>query len=198
MNRKILAACLVAGALTASSKTRPLEDIPLQWRPTSALQLGTTQVTSSTVTIAPFSDGRDSKEVIGENREEKTPKPVTTTDDVGTFVSTNIRRLFDQAGVKTVDSSGEVIIKGEVKRFFVREESTYKSTVEIHLTVSDQDGKTLWNGLASGEATRFGRSYQAENYYEVLSDAVVNTVSSMLQAADFRKAMSGHGIGPIT
>jgi hypothetical protein len=51
-----------------------------------------------------------------------------------------------------------------VKKFFVREESTYKSTVEIHLTVIDQDGKTLWNGLASGEATRFGRSYQAENY----------------------------------
>jgi len=27
---------------------------------------------------------------------------------------------------------------------------------------------------------------------------VVNTVSSMLQAADFRKAMSGPGMGPIT
>jgi Flp pilus assembly secretin CpaC len=175
-----------------------LEDIPLQWRPTSALQLDTTQVTSSTVTIASFSDGRDSKEVIGENREEKNPKPVTTTNDVGTFVSTNIRRLFDQAGVKTVDSSGEVVIKGEVKKFFVREESTYKSTVEIHLTVIDQDGKTLCNDFASGEATRFGRSYLAENYYEVLSDAVVNTVSSMLQAADFRKAISGHGIGLIT
>jgi Flp pilus assembly secretin CpaC len=198
MNRKILAACLLSCALTASSKTQLLEDIPLQWRPTSALQLGTAQVTPSTVTIAPFTDGRDNKKVIGENREEKTPKPVTTTDDVGTFVSTNIRRLFDQAGVKTVDSSGEVIIKGEVTKFFVREESTYKSTVEIHLTLIDQDGKTLWNGLASGEATRFGRSYQAENYYEVLSDAVVNTVSSMLQAVDFQKAMSGRGIGPIT
>ena len=54
----------------------------------------------------------------------------------------------------------------------------------------NQDGKTLWNGLASGEATRFGRSYQAENYYEVLSDAVVNTVSSMLRSAEFRNALS--------
>ena len=35
----------------------------------------------------------------------------------------------------------------------MREESTYKSTVEIHLTVTDQDGKTLWNGLASGGAS---------------------------------------------
>jgi hypothetical protein len=35
----------------------------------------------------------------------------------------------------------------------VREESTYNSTVEMHLTVIDQDGKTLWDGLASGEAS---------------------------------------------
>jgi hypothetical protein len=153
-------------------------------------------MTAKTVTIATFTDGRDNKEMIGENRENDAPKPVTTSDDVGTFVSKNIRQLFDQAGLKTLDSNGEVIIKGEVKKFFVREESTYKSTVEIHLTVIDQDGKTLWNGLASGEATRFGRSYQAENYYEVLSDAVVNTVSSMLQAAEFQKAMSGASAHP--
>jgi hypothetical protein len=196
MIRITLAALLLSVALTAWSKARLLEHIPLQWRPTSALRLGTAQVIASTVTIAPFTDARDNKDLIGENREDDKPKPVTTTDDVGTFVSTNMRELFDQAGVKTVDSNSEVIIKGEVKKFFVREESTYQSTVEIHLTVLDQDGKILWNGLASGEATRFGRSYQAENYYEVLSDALVNTVSSMLQAAEFRKAMSAHSIGP--
>jgi hypothetical protein len=55
-----------------------------------------------------------------------------------------------------------------VKRFFVREDASYKSEVAIHLTVVDRDGKVLWNRLASGEATRFGRSYKAENYYEVL------------------------------
>jgi hypothetical protein len=198
MMRTILTAFLLSLALIASSKTKLLEHIPLQWRPTSALQLGTAQMTSSTVTIAPFTDVRDNKDLIGENREDDIPKPVTTADDVGTFVSTNIRQLFDQAGVKTVDSNGEVIIQGEVKKFFVREESTYKSVVEIHLTAMDQNGKTLWKGLASGEATRFGRSYRAENYYEVLSDAVVNTVSSMLQAPDFGKALAGHGIGSIT
>ena len=198
MMRMMLAAFLLGVALTASSEVKLLEHIPLQWRPTSALRLGTAQMTASTVTIAPFTDGRDNKELIGENREDDTPKPVTTTDDVGAFASTSIRRLFDEAGVKTVDSNGEVIIKGEVKKFFVREESTYKSTVEIHLTVIDRDGKTLWNGLASGEAKRFGRSYQAKDYYEVLSDAVVNTVSSMLQAAEFQKALSGHGMRSTT
>jgi hypothetical protein len=189
----ILASLLLGVSLAASSKTKLLEHIPLQWRPTSDLRLGTTQMTASPVAIAPFTDGRDNKEAIGENREGDDPKPVTTSDDVGTFVSTHIRQLYDQAGIKTVDSNGAVTIKGEVKKFFVREGNTYKSEVAIHLTVVDQDGKTLWNGLASGEATRFGRSYNVENYYEVLSDAVVNTVSSMLQAADFQKAISGPG-----
>src|ERR1700675_4924179 len=123
MIRMMPAAFLLSVALTASSKAKLLEHIPLQWRPTSALQLGTSQMTASSVTIAPFTDGRDNKELIGENREEDTPKPVTTTDDVGTFVSKNIRQLFDQAGVKTVDG-GEVILRGEVKKFWGREEST--------------------------------------------------------------------------
>ncbi len=48
----------------------------------------------------------------------------------------------------------------------------------------------LWSGTASGDATRFGRSYKLENYYEVLSDAIVNTVSSMLQSVPFQKALS--------
>jgi hypothetical protein len=189
---KILLCLLLSASTVASSKAMLLQHIPLQWRPTSQLQLGAVQMSATSVTIAAFTDDRDNKELIGENREDDEPKPVTTTDDVGSFVSTHVRQLFDQAGIKTVDGNSTVTIKGEVKRFFVREGDTYKSDVAIHLTVIDQEGKILWNGLASGEATRFGRSYKAENYYEVLSDAVVNTVSSMLQAADFQKAISSH------
>jgi Uncharacterized lipoprotein len=189
---------LLSVSLAASSKAKLLEHISLEWKPTSHLQLGTTPMTTSTVTIASFNDGRDNKEAIGENSEENEPRPVTTTDDVGAFVGVHIRQLFDEAGIKTVASNGAVTVKGEVTKFFVREGNTYKSEVALQLTVSDPDGKTLWKGLASGEATRFGRSYKAENYYEVLSDALVNTVSSMLQAAEFQRALSGHAIGSGT
>jgi hypothetical protein len=195
MIRTILASLLLSVALVASSKTVLLEHIPLVWRPTSTLRLGTTQMTVSPVTIAAFTDGRDNKAAIGENREDSEPKPVTTSDDVGAFVSTHIRELFNQAGIKTVENNAGVTIHGEVKQFFVRERDTYNSEVAIQLTLTDQNGKTLWHGLASGEATRFGRSYKAENYYEVLSDAVVNTVSSMLQAAEIQKALTGHASG---
>jgi hypothetical protein len=196
MVRTIFASILfLSVSLVASSQPKLLEHIPLEWKPTSSLRLGTTQMSTATVTIGNFTDGRDNKEAIGENVEDSKPKPVTTTADVGAFVAVHIRQLFDEAGIKTVDSSGAVLIKGEVSKFFVREGNTYKSEVALQLVVSDADGKTLWKGLASGEATRFGRSYKAENYYEVLSDALVNTVSSMLQAPEFQRALSAQA-GP--
>jgi hypothetical protein len=53
-------------------------------------------MTTLPVTVANFSDGRDSKEVIGENREDN-PRPVTTTGDVRAFVSTCVRQLLNEA-----------------------------------------------------------------------------------------------------
>ena len=184
---------LMTFALGAEAKTPLLEHVPLRWRATSDLKLGTMEMAQTPIQVEPFQDARSNPETIGENREDEPPKPVTTNDDVGAFVSKHLRDLLDKGGLKTVDSDGAVIIKGEVKQFFVRETSTYKSTVAIHLTVMSRDGQTLWSGTASGDATRFGRSYKLENYYEVLSDALVNTVSSMLQSPEFQKALSGRG-----
>jgi hypothetical protein len=183
---------LLAMVLSTPVSAALLVNVPLQWKPTSELQLGTVQMTQSPIQFEVFQDGRENKQAIGENQEGDKPKPVTTRDDVGAFVSNHMRELFQRAGLKTVDSDGAVTIKGEVRQFFARESSTYKSEVAVRLTVVSRDGRTLWSGLASGDATRFGRSYKLENYYEVLSDAVVNTVSSMLGSTEFQAALSGH------
>jgi hypothetical protein len=191
----IVLAAIVSAEASAGLFSKPvvLEHVPLQWRPTSDLKLGVMQMSQQPIQFEVFQDVRSNKEAIGENREdENKPKPVTTSDDVGAFVGSHMRQLFDRAGLKTVDANGAVKIQGEVRQFFVRETSTYQSELDVHLTVVDASGKTLWSGLASGNATRFGRSYKLENYYEVLSDAVVNTVSSLLQSAEFQKALSGH------
>jgi hypothetical protein len=190
--RALLFVVLLTATLGAYAKTALLEHVPLKWKATSELKLGTMEMALAPVQFETFQDVRDNKEAIGENREDDKPKPVTTNDDVGAFVGIHMRELFDRAGLKTVDSNGEVMIKGEVKQFFVRETSTYKSEVVVHLTVVGRGGQTLWSGLASGDATRFGRSYKLENYYEVLSDAVVNTVSSMLQSPEFQRALAVH------
>jgi hypothetical protein len=171
----------------------PLLNVPLRWKPTSDLRLGATEMTAAAVQFEPFKDARATPDKVGENREDDDkPKPVTTSDDVGAFVSTHMRDLFSQAGVKTVDTGGDVIVKGEVRQFFVRETHTYKAEVSIHLAVVGRDGTTLYSGVTSGEASRFGRSYVLENYYEVLSDAVVNATSSALQNVEFQKALSRH------
>jgi hypothetical protein len=186
-----LCVLLFAVAFSVHARTTLLEHVPLQWKPTSALQLGAAQMPQTPIQFEMFQDAREDKVAIGENDEDAQPKPVTTGDDVGAFVSTHMRELFQHAGLKTVDSEGAVTIKGEVRQFFVRETNTYQSQVAVRVTVMSRDGRTLWNGLASGDASRFGRSYKLENYYEGLSDAIVNTVSSMLQSTQFQAALSG-------
>jgi hypothetical protein len=187
-----LGVVLFAVACSAQAKPTLLEHVPLQWKPTSALQLGAAQMPQTPIQFEKFQDARDNQQAIGENDEDAQPKPVTTTDDVGAFVSTHMRELFQHAGLKTVDSDGAVTIKGEIRQFFVRETNTYQAEVAVRLTVLSHDGRTLWSGLASGDASRFGRSYKLENYYEGLSDAIVNTVSSMLQSSQFQAALSAH------
>jgi hypothetical protein len=189
--RMRLCVVLFAVACSAHARTALLERVPLQWKPTSELQLGTTQMSQTPIQFEMFQDVRENKPAVGENDEDAQPKPVTTTDDVGVFVSSHMRELFQHAGLKTVDSDGAVTIKGEVRQFFVRETHTYQAEVAVRVTVVSRDGRTLWSGLASGDASRFGRSYKLENYYEGLSDAIVNTVSSMLQSAQFQAALSG-------
>src|SRR5689334_13911692 len=91
---------LLAMTVVAQAKTALLEHIPLQWRPTSDLQLGAMEMSQTPIHFEAFQDTRPNKEVIGENREDDPPKPVTTGDDVGAFVGSHMRELFDHAGLK--------------------------------------------------------------------------------------------------
>jgi hypothetical protein len=190
MHRSRLFAVLLVVTLTAYAAPKLLEHVPLKWKPTSELRLGSIEEAQVPIQFETFKDVRERPELIGENREDEDKvKPVTTSDDVGAFVSTHMRDLFKQAGFNIVDSNGSVIIQGEVRQFFVRETTTYQSEVAVHITVVGPDGTKLWSGVASGDAKRFGRSYVLENYYEGLSDAIVNTVSSMVQSPEFEKAL---------
>jgi hypothetical protein len=110
--RVLLALMLVSVALDGHAKTVLLTHMPLQWRPTSELASGTTDMDTTTIRFETFLDVRNDKEKVGENLEDDAPKPVTTTDDVGAFVSSHMRRLFDRAGLKTVDDAAAVTIKG--------------------------------------------------------------------------------------
>ena len=179
--------------LTACDATMPLRDIPLEWKPTSTVSPGPPMTTQARIEFRTFKDVSEHPQLIAENREDPaTPKQVTTRDNVGSFVTTHLRQLFEQAGLATVDQGGDVIVTGEVRQFFVAETATYEGTVVLHLSFSDRDGKVLWSGSPTGTARRFGRSYSQENYYEVLADSLVNACSSLLRDRDVRAAIAHH------
>jgi hypothetical protein len=176
-------------SLAAFAKPRLLENIPLEWKPTSPLSSGVVQSTSVKVSFAPFKDMRQNPQVIAENREDSTPKPVTTKDDVGAFVAAHMREIFAGNGVTTVDSGGDAVVSGEVRQFFVEETNTYQGQIALHVTVRSPSGKTLWDGSTSGTNSRFGRSYKAENYYETLSDTLIDATTNLLKDPEFLRAL---------
>jgi len=186
-----IATVLLLASLCGCAKT-PLENIPLVWKPTSQANFGAvnlTEIGNTKVQVSKFRDLRKPPELIAENREQATPKPVTTRDDVGEFVARHMSQILGTAGLDMVDGNGDVVVSGEVRQFFVEETSTYNGNVVLHVTVRDRAGKVRWNGAAAGAARRFGRSYSAENYYETLSDAVVDATGKLLHDADFRRAL---------
>jgi hypothetical protein len=186
----MLPAVAMAVAL-AACVTEPLVNRPLQWRPTSSLNAAVNvgAAAQTRIQFGGFRDLRPNPQQIAENDEDSTPKYVTTNDDVGAFVATNLRGLFNTAGFNTVDSGGDVILTGAVQQFYVHETSTYKGAVTVHLKLTNPAGTVLWEGSASGSATRFGRSYELENYFEVLSDSLINATQVLIQDPDFRDGL---------
>lgn len=170
----------------------PLEGIPLDWRPTDSITESgvTTDTQDVKIQVGDFVDTRSDHAAIGENREDTKPKPVTTRDDVGRFVADHLRETLQKTGMGVVDTGGKVILSGEVSDFFVAETDVYRSEVTLRITVSDATGKKLWSGVTSGTNTRFGKSYKAENYYEGLSDALVDAMQNLLQDPGFRKSLT--------
>jgi uncharacterized lipoprotein YajG len=190
MRRLSLLFILVACLIGCAHAPVPLTNIPLSWQPTdSIVESGASDASEASIQVGEFVDTRSDHAAIGENREDPKPKPVTTRDDVGHFVADHLRETLRKTGLDVVDTGGKVVLSGEVTDFFVAETDVYSSEVTLRVTVSDATGKKLWTGVASGTNTRFGKSYKAENYYEGLSDALLDAMQNLLQDPGFQKSL---------
>ena len=183
-------------AILAGCASTGLENIPLLWKPTTGMfSIGSAELAelqNARLQIDPVADKRENPAVIGQNREEPTPRQVTTPDDVSAFVTNRMKALMSVAGVKVVDNGGTAILKTELRTFFVDETNTYQAEVILRVTLTDPNGNVLWSGLTSGAAARRGLSYRADNYYETLSDSLVGAVQQLIQNRGFHKALAGN------
>ena len=82
------------------------------------------------------------------------------------------------------------MISGDIRRFFVEEENTYEGDVQILITVT-KNGRELLTTMGGGSSKRFGRSYKDENYYETLSDSLIELVHQFAASEEFREALGG-------
>jgi|SRR5579863_584977 len=188
------ASLFVNGAAFAGGAA--LENIPLKWTPTSTLsEMGAVDMSGALLTtkihLDTFVDTRQNPSLIAENREKADKiRQVTTSGDVAGFVADHLKESLRGAGMNTVDGGADVNISGEIRQFFVTEMNTYDGEISLLIHVKDSSGKELWTGVVGGGATRWGRSYKAENYYEAISDMVLRATYNLLANPGFREALA--------
>lgn len=191
-----LLALAVFGSTLLSAADGPTLSTPLVWKPTSTLLSGSAPVNltpfaKQKLVVLPLIDKREEKTRLGENTEKDYSRYIATNDDIAAYVTKRLITLLAQPGlpVSAQAEGATVVISGELQRFYVTENSTYKGEFRALLQV-ESAGKVLWRGLATGENTRFGRSYKLENYHETLSDTLIDAVSHLLADRDFMASLA--------
>jgi len=198
----LVAVMVVAGlqAGAAHAKKKPLENIALQWRPTTTFaELGAVDLTGldkAAIKVEPLVDKRPAERVslIGENREDEAQGQVlrvTTKEDAAAFCTSNLSAIMQKVGLPVATESPTVVLSGELVSFFVTETNVYVGDLSLKIKVSNRKGEVLWSGVANGGAKRWGRSYQLENYHEVLSDSLLQAVFDLLRNPRFLDALAG-------
>jgi hypothetical protein len=113
---------------------------------------------------------------------------VTTQQNVAGWLTGNVAKVFTQFGVAVVTGNGTSNVDAEIVKFFTTESSDYKAEVTLNITLTSKNGTVVWKGITTGSATRFGRSFRAENYYEALSNATISAVHGLLNDDSFKQA----------
>jgi hypothetical protein len=82
-----------------------LENLPLVWAPErqskASAGAAPAEFFKTKVKVVAFTDSREKPKLIGENREGARSQPVTTSDEVGAFVTEHFKALLVGAGSST-------------------------------------------------------------------------------------------------
>lgn len=189
-------AVLISAQAATAQKWRRNEGIPLRWLPTTELgdldPIELTGITAVPIAVAPFEDERSGDPgAIGVNEEDARRKHVTTPDDVPEHVRRHVARLLGELGFTVVESQDRAALTlgGSLRRFFVVERNIYEGEAVFLAQLRDAAEEVVFEALVTGSSTRFGRSYKDENYYETLSDALVEAVHGLASMSGFREAL---------
>ena len=158
--------------------------VPLQLRATQVPTAVSFSQTPGRVYVAPVQDGRTDKDRIGENQENTPPTPIYGDSSPTEFVRAAV--------AEQLKNGADAVLAMTLNRFWAQESPNYDAQVVLAVEVRSRSGAALWSGTASGHDGTFGRSLSAENYQQVLSNAVVNAVSGLVAKPQFQEALRPH------
>jgi hypothetical protein len=171
-----------------------LKDIPLQWKPTEDVRtlkaIDLSIYSNAHFMIKPFNDLRKKPAEIGVNIEKRLSSQdllVTTKDNVAQWLTVQFSRTLSDFSIDVVKDKGNLTLEADIIKFMVIEKSVYKAEVALKIRLLSKNKTVIWEDMISEDSTRFGRSYQAANYYESLSNAVIFTVYSLLNNESFQQ-----------
>lgn len=193
----MVAALVVALPSCASDPDRMV--LGLQYQPTSQidqtrLQGAAAMNPASRVWINPVIDQHPEGSQIGISEEEdKSPvyfgaQGLPPAD----FVRAALAYVLPAYGVPVAadPQSSTHVLEIKMVRFFAVETGTYEGTITVNATLADRAGAVLWQGALTGVNKRWGRTFKAENYISVLSDAALDLSARLALDPGFRAGAS--------
>ena len=173
-----------------------LLNIPLLWKPTETISaldaIDLTAFQNASFTMKPFNDLRKKPAEIGKNVEKRFSdriRYVTTRDTVAAWLTDRFGKILSEFDIAVVKDGGTLSLEADITKFYVTEESVYKADIGLKVLIRSKNGDVLWEGMVAVSSNRWGKSYNADNYYEALSNACIDVVYSLLKNDSFMQAV---------
>lgn len=194
---------LLLGALAATAADTGVMTISLRYAPQES-------VGSDSPTLLPgvserpvrlkVEDGRAVQDlaVIGQTTDDDDRLwDVRVANDLSAWATEVLAKNAGEWGIR-VDDKAPLTLAVKITRFKISESnkavgSTYNAEVLTEIALRDGQGRTLWEGSAPGDATRYGHSRSEENMNEVLSDALKEAYAQGLADSALQNAWIGKG-----
>ncbi len=194
-----LAVVALVMTVPAEAAKKPLK-VKLRFSPQENVTAAVPNIDQASTTrpiqVVSLTDERalDDKALIGENRESSTPVPVYALSSVAEFATDALRTCLLGWGAK-IAPDADLVLKGAIVTLFVTEGNTYVANARLRFRLESRAGEALWEGLAAGDATRWGRSLSTDNYNEEISDALKKAYADLLSNVALQDAWAGRAKG---
>lgn len=187
---------IVSVAMAAKKKTNLLID--LKFTPQESVDVESVALPAAVLDRSVEITVKDARKqedphLLGEGSDDDDrPFPIRATVDVVQFVGNAVSKIANSQSLKQT-SPGDRQLEIGVARFSVNESnkalgSTYAAEVHLNYVLKDAKGKKLTEGAASGSANRYGRARSSANASEVLSDALKEAFTKVLEDDDLQSA----------